>query len=129
MTSLSRVAGLAREIITAKVFGAGAANDAFEIAFLLPNMMRRLFAEGAFAQAFVPLIAEYRGQRGEAATHQLINRVASLQLLALLVVTALGILAAPWLIPLFAAGFDKTPGKTLLATELLQIMLDRKSVV
>ena len=75
MTSLSRVAGLAREIITAKVFGAGAANDAFEIAFLLPNMMRRLFAEGAFAQAFVPLIAEYRGQRGEAATHQLINRV------------------------------------------------------
>ena len=122
MTSLSRVAGLAREIITAKVFGAGAANDAFEIAFLLPNMMRRLFAEGAFAQAFVPLIAEYRGQRGEAATHQLINRVATLQLLALLVVTALGILAAPWLIPLFASGFDKTPGKTLLATELLQIM-------
>ncbi len=122
MTSLSRVAGLAREIISAKVFGAGAANDAFEIAFLLPNMMRRLFAEGAFAQAFVPLIAEYRGQRGEAATHQLINRVATLQLLALLVVTALGILAAPWLIPLFASGFDKTPGKTLLATELLQIM-------
>lgn len=122
MTSLSRVAGLAREIITAKVFGAGAANDAFEIAFLLPNMMRRLFAEGAFAQAFVPLIAEYRGQRGEAATHQLVNRVATLQLLALLVVTALGILAAPWLIPLFASGFDTTPGKTLLATELLQIM-------
>jgi len=122
MTSLSRVAGLAREIISAKVFGAGAANDAFEIAFLLPNMMRRLFAEGAFAQAFVPLIAEYRGQRGEAATHQLINRVATLQLLSLLVVTALGIVAAPWLIPLFASGFDKTPGKTLLATELLQIM-------
>ena len=122
MTSLSRVAGLAREIITAKVFGAGAANDAFEIAFLLPNMMRRLFAEGAFAQAFVPLIAEYKGQRGEAATHQLVNRVATLQLVALLIVTLLGILAAPWLIPLFAAGFDKTPGKTLLASELLQIM-------
>ena len=122
MTSLSRVAGLAREIITAKVFGAGAANDAFEIAFLLPNMMRRLFAEGAFAQAFVPLIAEYRGQRGEAATHQLVNRVATLQLVALLVVTALGIAAAPWLIPLFASGFEKTPGKTLLATQMLQIM-------
>ena len=122
MTSLSRVAGLAREVITAKVFGAGAANDAFEIAFLLPNMMRRLFAEGAFAQAFVPLIAEYKGQRGEAATHQLINRVATLQLVALLVVTALGIAAAPWLIPLFASGFDKTPGKTLLATQMLQVM-------
>ena len=122
MTSLSRVAGLANQIIQAKVFGAGAANDAFEIAFQLPNMMRRLFAEGAFAQAFVPLIAEYKGQRGEAATHQLISRVATLQLVALLVVTLLGILAAPWLIPLFAAGFDKTAGKTLLATELLQIM-------
>lgn len=122
LTTLSRVAGLAREIVTAKVFGAGAANDAFEIAFQLPNMMRRLFAEGAFAQAFVPLIAEYKGQRGEAATHQLINRVATLQLLALLLVTVLGIVAAPWLIPLFASGFDKTAGKTQLATELLQIM-------
>ncbi len=122
LTTLSRIAGLAREIVTAKVFGAGAANDAFEIAFQLPNMMRRLFAEGAFAQAFVPLIAEYKGQRGEAATHTLINRVATLQLLALLLVTALGIIAAPWLIPLFAAGFGKTEGKTLLATQLLQIM-------
>ncbi|WP_156861373.1 murein biosynthesis integral membrane protein MurJ [Casimicrobium huifangae] len=122
LTTLSRVAGLAREVVTAKVFGAGAVNDAFEIAFQLPNMMRRLFAEGAFAQAFVPLIAEYKGQRGEAATHQLINRVATLQLVALLAVTLLGILAAPWLIPLFASGFDKTAGKTQLATELLRIM-------
>jgi len=122
LTTLSRVAGLVREIVTAKVFGAGAVNDAFEIAFTLPNMMRRLFAEGAFAQAFVPLLAEYKGQKGEAATHQLINRVATLQLLALLAVTALGVLAAPWLIPLFASGFDQTAGKTLLATQLLQIM-------
>ena len=122
MTSLSRVAGMANQIVTAKVFGAGAVNDAFEIAFQLPNMMRRLFAEGAFAQAFVPLIAEYKGQRGEAATHTLVNRVATLQLVALLVVTVLGIVAAPWLIPLFASGFAKTEGKTLLATQLLQIM-------
>ena len=122
MTSLSRVAGLANQMVMAKVFGAGAVNDAFEIAFQLPNMMRRLFAEGAFAQAFVPLIAEYKSQRGEAATHLLINRVATLQLVALLAVTVLGIVAAPWLIPLFAAGFAKTEGKTLLATQLLQIM-------
>ena len=122
MTSLSRVAGLANQIVMAKVFGAGAVNDAFEIAFQLPNMMRRLFAEGAFAQAFVPLIAEYKSQRGEGATHTLINRVATLQLLALLAVTVLGIVAAPWLIPLFASGFAKTEGKTLLATQLLQIM-------
>jgi putative peptidoglycan lipid II flippase len=122
LTTLSRVAGLAREIIAAKVFGTGAANDAFEVAFQLPNMMRRLFAEGAFAQAFVPLLAEYKGQKGEAATHQLVNRVATLQLLALLVVTVLGIVAAPWLITMFASGFQKTAGKSELATQLLQLM-------
>jgi putative peptidoglycan lipid II flippase len=119
---LSRVTGLARSAITARVFGAGAVNDAFEVAFQLPNMMRRLFAEGAFAQAFVPLLAEYKGQRGEAATHQLVNRVATLQLIALLVVSILGIIAAPILITLFASGFRQTPGKTELAVELLQIM-------
>jgi putative peptidoglycan lipid II flippase len=122
LTSLSRVSGLINQIVQAKVFGAGAVNDAFEIAFQLPNMMRRLFAEGAFAQAFVPLLAEYKGQRGEAATHQLINRVATLQLLALLVITVLGIIAAPWLVAIFASGFQKTAGKALLTTELLQIM-------
>jgi putative peptidoglycan lipid II flippase len=122
LTMLSRVTGLARTAVTARVFGAGAVNDAFEVAFMLPNMMRRLFAEGAFAQAFVPLLAEYKGQRGEAATHQLINRVATLQLLALIVVTVIGIVAAPLLMTLFASGFQQTPGKFGLGVELLQIM-------
>jgi putative peptidoglycan lipid II flippase len=122
LTTLSRVTGLAREVVTARAFGAGAANDAFEVAFQLPNMMRRLFAEGAFAQAFVPLLAEYKGQKGEAATHQLVNRVATLQLLALLVVTLIGIVAAPILMTVFASGFRQTPGKFELSTELLQIM-------
>ncbi|MGL5002661.1 MAG: murein biosynthesis integral membrane protein MurJ, partial [Casimicrobium sp.] len=122
LTTLSRVTGLAREFVTARVFGAGAANDAFEVAFQLPNMMRRLFAEGAFAQAFVPLLAEYKGQRGEADTHQLINRVATLQLIALIVVTLLGIVAAPFLITMFASGFKQTPGKSELAVQLLQYM-------
>ncbi len=122
LTTLSRATGLVREAVTSRVFGAGPANDAFEVAFQLPNMMRRLFAEGAFAQAFVPMLAEYKGQRGEAATHQLINRVATLQLLALVVVTLLGIVAAPFLITIFASGFQKTPGKAALATDLLQLM-------
>ena len=73
--------------------------------------MRRLFAEGAFAQAFVPLIAEYKATRAKRPLTNWINRVATLQLVALLAVTLLGILAAPWLIPLFASGFDKTAGK------------------
>jgi putative peptidoglycan lipid II flippase len=122
LTTLSRVTGLARELVSARVFGAGAANDAFEVAFQLPNMMRRLFAEGAFAQAFVPMLAEYKGQRGEAATHQLIDRVATLQLIALIVVTLIGIIAAPILISIFASGFRQTPGKSALAVELLQYM-------
>jgi putative peptidoglycan lipid II flippase len=122
LTMLSRVTGLARTAVTAKVFGAGAVNDAFEIAFMLPNMMRRLFAEGAFAQAFVPLLAEYKGQKGEAATHQLVNRVATLQLLALILVTVIGIVAAPILMTIFAQGFKQTPGKFELSVELLQIM-------
>jgi putative peptidoglycan lipid II flippase len=122
LTTLSRVTGLARELVSARVFGAGAANDAFEVAFQLPNMMRRLFAEGAFAQAFVPMLAEYKGQKGEAATHQLINRVATLQLLALIVVTLIGIVAAPILISVFASGFRHTPGKSALAVDLLQLM-------
>lgn len=111
-----------REAVMSRVFGAGAMNDAFEVAFQLPNMMRRLFAEGAFAQAFVPLLAEYKGQRGEAATHQLINRVATLQLLALLVFTVIGIIAAPVLMLIFASGFRQTPGKFELGVQLLQIM-------
>ncbi len=119
---LSRVTGLARAAVQARVFGAGPVNDAFEIAFQLPNMMRRLFAEGAFAQAFVPLLSEYKGQRGEAATHQLISRVATLQFLALIVVTLVGIVSAPFLMFAFASGFRQTPGKFELAVQLLQIM-------
>lgn len=121
-TSLSRVTGLVREVVMARVFGAGAANDAFEIAFQIPNMLRRLFAEGAFSQAFVPMLSEYRAQRGETATRLLADRVATLQLIALLAVSALGILAAPWLVPLIASGFGAAPGKEALTVELLRIM-------
>lgn len=122
LTTLSRVTGLVREVVMARVFGAGAANDAFEIAFQIPNMLRRMFAEGAFAQSFVPMLAEYRAQRGEAATRQLIDRVATLQLIVLLGVSGLGILAAPWIVPLIASGFDRVPGKEALTVDLLAIM-------
>ncbi len=122
LTTLSRITGLAREVVTARVFGAGAMNDAFEVAFQLPNMMRRLFAEGAFAQAFVPLLSEYKGQRGEAATHQLINRVATLQLVALICVSVIGMIAAPFLVTIFASGFKQSPGKYELTVNLLTYM-------
>src|SRR5438128_1922743 len=78
MTLLSRITGLARESLKAFAFGAGADMDAFEAAFRLPNILRRMFAEGAFSQAFVPIFAEYRRQKGEDETHALVSRVATI---------------------------------------------------
>jgi putative peptidoglycan lipid II flippase len=121
MTLLSRITGLARESIKATAFGAGLQMDAFEAAFRLPNLLRRLFAEGAFAQAFVPILAEYRARRGDRATRDLVGHVAGLLSLVLLAVTVLGVLAAPWLVYLLAAGFERTPGKVELTATMIRI--------
>src|SRR5690349_24061551 len=105
MTFLSRITGLLRETLKATVFGAGLQMDAFEAAFRLPNLLRRLFAEGAFSQAFVPIFAEYRRQRGEAETKALVGRVGTVLTIALFAISVLGVLAAPWLVYLLASGF------------------------
>ncbi|MEP7208439.1 MAG: murein biosynthesis integral membrane protein MurJ [Casimicrobiaceae bacterium] len=122
MTLLSRITGLARESLKAVAFGAGAPMDAFEAAFRLPNILRRMFAEGAFAQAFVPIFAEYRRQRGEDETRALVGRIGTLLALVLLLVTAAGVLAAPWLVYALASGFRDTPGKVELTAELIRIV-------
>jgi len=122
MTLLSRITGLARESLKASVFGAGAAMDAFEAAFRLPNILRRLFAEGAFSQAFVPVLAEYHRQRGEDATRALVGKVGTILMLVLLGVTLAGVLAAPWLVYLLAGGFARTPGKVELTADMIRIM-------
>jgi len=122
MTLASRVTGLARESLKAAVFGAGASMDAFEAAFRLPNLLRRLFAEGAFSQAFVPILAEYRRTRGHDETHDLVSRVATLMAVVLLAVTALGILAAPWLVYLLAGAFAQEPGKAALTADLIRVV-------
>ena len=96
ITMVSRVLGFVRDTIVARIFGAGMATDAFFIAFKLPNLLRRIFAEGAFSQAFVPILAEYKNQQGEEATRTFIAYVAGLLTLALALVTVIGILAAPW---------------------------------
>lgn len=121
-TLLSRITGLIRDVIISATFGAGGVRDAFEIAFQLPNMMRRLFAEGAFSQAFVPILGRTRANEGDAATKLLIDRVATAQCLALLGFTALGILLAPWIVLLFASGFQAVPGKVELTAQLLRLM-------
>ena len=122
MTLLSRILGFARDAIIARVFGAGVATDAFVVAFKLPNLLRRLFAEGAFSQAFVPILAEYRNQRGDAATHLLINRVATFLFVVLMVVAALGVLGAPLVILVVAPGFSATPDKFALTVDLMRIV-------
>src|ERR1700687_783637 len=84
MTMVSRVTGLIREILYARAFGADGYTDAFAIAFRIPNLLRRLFAEGAFSQAFVPVLSEYRTRRGDSETKLLVDRTATLLTLALL---------------------------------------------
>lgn len=104
LTLVSRITGLLRDLSMATIFGVSAMTDAFWVAFRIPNMLRRMFAEGAFSQAFVPVLAATREQEGDAATHALINAVASLLTAALLLVSVLGVIGAPILVMVLASG-------------------------
>ncbi len=109
LTLASRVTGLVREQLIAAAFGASAATDAFNVAFRIPNLLRRLFAEGAFSQAFVPILADTRERHGDEATHRLIDAVASVLAWALLLTCGIGMVGAPalvWLIGSGLAEFD-----------------------
>lgn len=121
MTMFSRVLGFARDAIVARVFGAGMVTDAFFVAFKLPNLLRRIFAEGAFSQAFVPILAEYKTQKGEEATRTFVAYVSGLLTLVLALVTILGMLAAPWVIYITAPGFVDSPDKFALTSALLRV--------
>ena len=121
MTLLSRILGFVRDFVVARAFGAGAATDAFFIAFKLPNLLRRMFAEGAFSQAFVPILGEYKNKRSEEETHTLINHVAGLLSLCLFGITVIGILAAPAFVWISAPGFATEPDKFALTVTLTRI--------
>ena len=121
MTFMSRILGFVRDTLIARVFGAGMVSDAFIVAFKIPNLLRRVSAEGAFSQAFVPILAEYKSQRNFEDTHSLINRVATWLGLILVGVTLLGMLAAPFIVALIAPGFQANPEKMQLTAELLRI--------
>ena len=121
MTFISRILGFVRDTLIARVFGAGMITDAFIVAFKIPNLLRRISAEGAFSQAFVPILAEYKSQRTFDETHSLINRVATWLGIILMGVTILGMLAAPWIVALIAPGFKAEPDKMQLTIELLRI--------
>lgn len=121
MTFLSRILGFVRDVVLAVMFGAGPAMDAFLVAFKIPNFMRRLFAEGAFAQSFVPVLSATRDQEGQAEVKELINVVAGTLGVILIGLTAIGMLAAPLFIYLFAPGFADSPSQFDLASDLLRI--------
>jgi putative peptidoglycan lipid II flippase len=109
-TLASRITGLVREQMVAAAFGAGVMTDAFNVAFRIPNLLRRLFAEGAFSQAFVPILAASRARDGDDATHALVNAVATVLFWALLLTCIAGVVGAPLLVWLMAQGLQKTGG-------------------
>jgi putative peptidoglycan lipid II flippase len=106
MTMMSRVTGLLREFLIARAFGASAYTDAFFVAFRIPNLLRRLFAEGAFSQAFVPILAEYKNQKGEEATKGLVDHVSTVLMLSLVLTCLLGIAASPVVVYFIATGLE-----------------------
>jgi len=109
LTLVSRVTGLVRELLIASMFGASALTDAFNVAFRIPNLFRRFFAEGAFSQAFVPVLAASKAQHGEAETQVLINRVATVLAWTLLVISILGVAGSPFLVWAMASGLQQSP--------------------
>jgi putative peptidoglycan lipid II flippase len=121
LTLVSRILGYIRDFIIARAFGASLATDAFFVAFRIPNLLRRLFAEGAFSQAFVPVLAEHKNKGAAEEVRSLIDGVATLLLVALVVVAALGMAAAPIIVYLSAPGFAADPVKFDLTVALLRI--------
>ena len=122
-TFLSRILGFVRDLVLAQVFGASAQTDAFFVAFKIPNFLRRLFAEGAFATAFVPVLTEYRTQREFRELKDFVDHVAGTLGLVLLVVSLIGVAAAPVLVSVFAVGWvmDEETAKLALAAEMLRL--------
>ncbi|GJL72413.1 MAG: putative lipid II flippase MurJ [Nitrosomonas sp.] len=121
MTFISRILGFVRDMLIARIFGAGIATDAFFVAFRIPNLLRRLFAEGAFSQAFVPILSEYKNRRTAEETRELIDHVSTLLGITLFVVTLIGIVSAPLIIYASAPGFSANQEKFTLTIELLRI--------
>lgn len=121
MTLISRILGFIRDVVIAHGFGAGLGADAFFVAFRIPNFLRRLFAEGAFSQAFVPVLSEYRTQRSPEQVRELVANVSGALGTVLMVVTAVGVVAAPLIIMVFAPGYIGQPDKAALSTDLLRL--------
>jgi putative peptidoglycan lipid II flippase len=121
-TLSSRILGFARDLVIARVFGAGVGTDAFFVAFRLPNLLRRLVAEGALSSAFIPVFTEYATTRPRAETRRMLRAVTGLMVLILGAVTVGGILVAPWLLRIMAPGFFANPAVGDLTVRLARLM-------
>jgi putative peptidoglycan lipid II flippase len=119
---LSRITGLAREMIMARLFGAGEAYDAFLLGFRIPNLTRDLFAEGALSSAFVPIFTQYLTTKGKREAAELSNLVATALVIVVGIICVLGTLFSPQLVWLLASGFARVPGKFELAVRLTRVM-------
>ncbi|WP_348666128.1 murein biosynthesis integral membrane protein MurJ [Arsenophonus symbiont of Ornithomya chloropus] len=121
MTMFSRMLGFIRDAIIARFFGVGVETDAFFIAFRLPNLLRCIFAEGAFSQAFVPILAEYKDKKADATTRMFIANVSGFLTLILAIIVLIGMFSAPWIIYLITPGFSEITNKFDLTLCLLKI--------
>jgi putative peptidoglycan lipid II flippase len=121
MTFISRIFGFLRDIVAAMVFGAGPGYDAFILAFRIPNLLRRMFAEGAFSQAFIPVLAENKISATPEEQQAFISNIAGNLALALLIITILGMLCAPLIIRLFAPGFELNDPRESLSISMLMV--------
>ncbi|HBQ45116.1 MAG TPA: murein biosynthesis integral membrane protein MurJ, partial [Thiomicrospira sp.] len=121
MTMISRILGFVRDMVIARYFGASAGADAFFVAFKIPNFFRRLFAEGAFSQAFIPVLADVKEKGGKEAVKRLINALSFRIIGILLILTAFGVFGSSLWIMAFAPGFIDDPEKFQLASDMLAI--------
>lgn len=121
MTFLSRIAGLARDQIQANLFGTGAAVSAFVVAYRIPNYLRRIFAEGSFSSAFVPVLSELHERGDQAALQDFLDHIAGALLAVVLAITGLGMLFAPWIARLFLLFADSGSGQVALTADMLRI--------
>jgi len=119
---LSRITGMLRDMLIAHAFGANAYSDAYNIAFRIPNLLRRIFAEGAFSQAFVPILTEYHDKKGPEATKSLVDSVGTVLTWSLVATSIVGIIAAPLLVYALASGFAKDPEKFNVTVVMTRIM-------
>ena len=121
LTFLSRIFGLARDIILAASFGGTAVLDAFLVAFRIPNFFRRLFAEGAFVQSFLPIVVEFQSKEEKEKLKTFISQTLGFMLVLAGTICALGVIFSEYLTFIFAPGFRKDPGQFVLTSSMLQI--------